>query len=134
VCPDVKAPAALRRYSPRPDELIPAAEPTRQRPARPRLVTEAEPYTADVHRIMKAALAGAKGERVDLGQCLLRYQAEGGAQCTPNEFMLCVVAYCKASKIRTEEIGGRIYLMDVVLVDSQTGPQRLGPMGREKRT
>jgi hypothetical protein len=85
------------------------------RPAKPRLVTKAEPYKTDVHRIMKVALAAAKGERVDLGQCLQRYQTECGAQCTPNEFMLCVVAYCKASNIRTKEIGGRIYLLDVKL-------------------
>jgi len=113
--------------------IVPAAEPVKMapevlpqpKPARPRLVAKSKPYEADVHRIMKAALAEAKGKRADLGQCLLRYQAEGGSRCEPNEFMLCVIAYCKANKIHTEEIGGRIYLMDVVLVDSQTGPRRL---------
>jgi hypothetical protein len=55
------------------------AEPPKppQRQAKPRLVT-AEPYKADIHHIMKAALATAEGERTDLGACLLRYQAEGG--------------------------------------------------------
>jgi hypothetical protein len=117
---------------PKPDAVTPTAAvegPHQLMPTKPRLATRAEPYKADVHRIMKTALGAAKEERADLGQCLLRYQAEGGAQCTPNEFMLCVVAYCKASKIRTQEIDGRIYLMDVVLVESQTGPRSL-PGGR----
>jgi hypothetical protein len=129
----VRAPVEER---PKPDELMApasAVEDHLQKPAKPRLVTKAEPYKADVHRIMKAVLAAAKGECADLGQCLLRYQVEGGAQCTPNDFMLSVIAYCKANKISTEEIGGRIYLLDVALVDSRTGPRRLGLMGREKR-
>jgi hypothetical protein len=109
------------------EELAPAAAVEWPRkPAKPRLVTKAEPYKADVHRIMKAALAAAKGERVDLGQCLLQYQAEGGSQCTSNEFMLCVVAYCKASKIMTKEIGNRIYLLDVKLAPEKS-KKTVGP-------
>jgi hypothetical protein len=118
-------------------EPIAQPQPVAERFSKPQLVPKTESYKADVHRIMKAALVTTRGERADLGQCLLRYQADGGAQCTPNDFMLCVVAYCKASKIRTEEIGGRIYLIDVALTEranERSEPQRLGPMGRGKRT
>ena len=64
---------------------------------------------------MRTALTTAKGGRVELGQCLLRYRAEGGAPCEPNAFMLCVLAYCKVSKIDTTEVGGKVYLLDVEL-------------------
>ena len=108
------------------------------KPTRPRLVPKGEPYKDDIPRIMRTALTAAKGGRVELGQCLSRYQAEGGAPCTPNAFMLCVLAYCKVSKIVTTEIGGKVYLLDVELVVSQSateraGAQRLGTMGKAKR-
>jgi hypothetical protein len=44
-----------------------------------RLVTTAASNDVDVYRIMQIVLDPADGERVELGQCLERYEAEGGA-------------------------------------------------------
>ena len=100
-------------------ETAPAPEPVPEParvPAKPRLVAKSKPYETDIYRKMQAALSPAKGERVDLGQCYLRYQAEGGAACTPDEFMLVMIGFCKDAKIKTKEIGGKPYLLDVRLV------------------
>ena len=102
-------------------EIAPTPEPVPEpmrvptRPAKPRLVAKSEPYETDIYRAMQSALSPTKGERVELGQCYLHYQSEGGAACTPDEFMLVMIGFCKAAKIRTKEIGGKPYLLDVRL-------------------
>jgi hypothetical protein len=77
-----------------------------------------------VAQIMTDALEPAKGQRVELGAAYLAYAAAckrtGSAALTPDQFADAMVAFCKATGIRTRiENDSKLYLMNVQLKGAQ---------------
>jgi hypothetical protein len=99
-------------------ELLPAKLPA---PPSPKLATaQNEPPVGPIVRIMTAALELAKGQRVELGQCYVRYAAECKGErrkpVSPDVFMDGMAWFCKSVGIKTKIVGGKLYLLNVQLV------------------
>lgn len=91
-------------------------------PPRPRLVAaKKEPPAGPVPQIMTDALEPAKGQRVQLEAAYVRYASECKVSqrepVEPDVFMDALARFCKVTKIRTKLDCGRLYLLDVQLVN-----------------
>jgi len=112
-----KPPASEMPMINEPVSVLPSPPP---KAARPRLVASSnDSIRSHVNRIMKPAVSAARGKHVSMADCLLHFDAErrseGAKAGDPNEFMLAMLHLCKVQKIKTAEIDGQPWLLDVQL-------------------
>jgi hypothetical protein len=90
-------------------------------PEKPKLITSNPVPAGSVPRVLSANLERATGKRADLADLAGCYRRtcrqENKRMVSQDEFLEAVDKFCKATDVKIRTIDGRVYLMDVRLIE-----------------